>query len=55
MYITMILIMFFVVPLVLTTRMYKNEAIIELNKKIPFEFNLSRVSMVFFIKEFWIK
>ena len=34
MYITMILIMFFVVPLVLTTTMYKNEAIIELNNKI---------------------
>ena len=34
MYITMILIMFFVVPLVLTTSMYKNEAIIELTNKI---------------------
>ena len=33
MYITMILIMFFVVPLVLTTTMYKNEAIIELDNK----------------------
>ena len=34
MYIVMILIMFFVVPLILTTSMYKNEAIIELNNKI---------------------